>query len=69
MSRRLLLALRYRRYFHKKFEYLNISKFIFISVVECLSCPKGAYCPGGFDIKTDTGFWRMSNDSDVIIQL
>ncbi|EAS05865.2 transmembrane protein, putative (macronuclear) [Tetrahymena thermophila SB210] len=36
-------------------------------VQNCQECPKGATCLGGSNIVTNAGYWRKSNDSDLVL--
>ncbi|EWS71413.1 transmembrane protein, putative (macronuclear) [Tetrahymena thermophila SB210] len=36
-------------------------------VQNCQECPKGATCLGGSNIGTIAGYWRKSNDSDIVL--
>ena len=33
----------------------------------CQSCPKNALCDGGSNIRPNAGFWKESNEIDIIL--
>ena len=33
----------------------------------CQNCPTTAFCPGGYRIELNKGYWRNSTENDIIL--
>jgi hypothetical protein len=35
---------------------------------QCKECPEGAFCLGGSNLIISSGYWRKSQDTDMVVQ-